>query len=617
MTSKQAGGKRGKTLEERKIKDSEEWDGSASRWDDAESYCNSCLINVNPQAGNSDKSDWSKDLCMLPVRDPGDPKDTFNKKAVFAAAGGRGITAVKKPDAVSQGDWDKAVKKAANDLVSAYDEIGNDPPETVLDLAGKKPKAEARWQDRATSIFSAMSQIDAYLWNSNEGFLLDLFIDDAGGGSNLFAVVGKEGKLYKSEIIKDADGYKLGDLVEVEYEFKEVTQARSHLTVKRQADGKYRWFAFPACTAVLNRSGSIDSRKLFDSFVAHCEDSGEYPYLTFYHLGEALKMGRADYVARDGYLLLISGIFDGSKLANETIRGLEADEDNYWGISIGFYANMESVEMYEVTEEVRVPVFHEGMLEECSILPEWDAASLLTTMAVQKEARSMNKKAKEELVKLTGDPDLVSALEEKVDTKNRSIEEKNLVRREVDPGSVSVAPPEPPAEPPVVEPPVVPPSTDAPPSTTEEPPSTKTEPAAEEPTEGGEPPASGDEPQTEELLIDDKSLEQLSNAVAGSGVITEKVREIVRSEMKPISDQLAAILEKLDASGKEINERFSKLELGEEERKQGYLNDLPAKRSLVISYRPRERTVDVENKVTLGDLANETLSKLPRPKAGE
>jgi hypothetical protein len=42
------------------------WDGSASRWPDADSYCACCLIDENPPGKPKSKS-----LCHIPVKDPG------------------------------------------------------------------------------------------------------------------------------------------------------------------------------------------------------------------------------------------------------------------------------------------------------------------------------------------------------------------------------------------------------------------------------------------------------------------------------------------------------------------------------------------------------------------
>jgi HK97 family phage prohead protease len=62
------------------------WDGSASRWPDADSYCASCLVDNNP-VGQAK----TKDQCHFPVRDPG--SSDVNVNALEAIVSGRGAQA--------------------------------------------------------------------------------------------------------------------------------------------------------------------------------------------------------------------------------------------------------------------------------------------------------------------------------------------------------------------------------------------------------------------------------------------------------------------------------------------------------------------------------------------
>ena len=122
----------------REIKEVETWDGSAANYEDPAAYCSACLIDVNP-----DGEDKVTALCMLPVRGPGDEPGAYVDKAVMAAAGGRGITQVEKPEGVEEATWDSAVKAAANEIVSAYEQMDRVAPQSVYDLAGKERPAEA------------------------------------------------------------------------------------------------------------------------------------------------------------------------------------------------------------------------------------------------------------------------------------------------------------------------------------------------------------------------------------------------------------------------------------------------------------------------------------------
>jgi hypothetical protein len=121
---------------------------------------------------------------------------------------------------------------------------------------------------------------------------------------------------------------------------------RSGVTIVRQSNGEVRWFA-RAATAVLNRVGEIDSTLLFDSFIERAEQHGEYPEFQFFHLGESFGIGRADLVAREGAVYLVTGLFYDTVLAEAAVATLEQDNDNFWGISIG-YEPLEKPQMLRV-----------------------------------------------------------------------------------------------------------------------------------------------------------------------------------------------------------------------------------------------------------------------------
>lgn len=98
------------------------WDGSASRWSDTASYCDSCLINEN----TGDRKDWVQDKAKLPVYEP---DGTLNVNAVHAAAsslaGGRGGV---KASA-------QAKKAAARKLVKIYGQLKEDVPASIKNMA--------------------------------------------------------------------------------------------------------------------------------------------------------------------------------------------------------------------------------------------------------------------------------------------------------------------------------------------------------------------------------------------------------------------------------------------------------------------------------------------------
>lgn len=97
---------------------------SESDYEDAKDYCAACLIDLNPRG-----EEKKKDLCKLPVREPKKMGARLNRNAVRAAAnvlaGARG--------GVDAPEGEK--RKAARKLRRLYDEIGEEAPEAVTNLA--------------------------------------------------------------------------------------------------------------------------------------------------------------------------------------------------------------------------------------------------------------------------------------------------------------------------------------------------------------------------------------------------------------------------------------------------------------------------------------------------
>lgn len=296
---------------------------------------------------------------------------------------------------------------------------------SVADVINTLLPQDHEQQERAVTIGNIWTTVQNYLdengtpneYNEmrSSGYVLDVYMDDAGA----FAIIThSDGKLYKIPVTLDADSQvTLGEEQLVVIDFKPVT-ARG-ITVKRQTDGRVRWFAMPACTAVLNRSGEIDSRALFDSFVEHIERDGAYPELDFFHLGERLILGTADWVARDGFSYCASGLFDETEIGRAAAAALEADP-NYWGLSIAYLPTQEP-EKLRSADGIEIPVYNAGINRYISLLPEDTAASILTSISTGEEVNRMDKKIKDALKKLTGDDTkLFDGIVAAVDNVNRS-----------------------------------------------------------------------------------------------------------------------------------------------------------------------------------------------------
>lgn len=109
------------------------WSGSASNYESTEAYCSACLIDVNPSGEKKIQS-----MCMLPVKKPG--SSSIDPEGLQAAAGGHGVTQVKKPKGVDQSTFDAAKKRAANTIISNYPKLlDKNAPDSVYQVAGKTP----------------------------------------------------------------------------------------------------------------------------------------------------------------------------------------------------------------------------------------------------------------------------------------------------------------------------------------------------------------------------------------------------------------------------------------------------------------------------------------------
>lgn len=97
------------------------WDGSASRWPDAASYCKACLIH-RPHTGP-----LTKDDCSLPIKEPGGAVNANALSAAAAAlAGARGGLKGVSP---------AERKSAARALIRAYGSAGKPAPDSLKRMA--------------------------------------------------------------------------------------------------------------------------------------------------------------------------------------------------------------------------------------------------------------------------------------------------------------------------------------------------------------------------------------------------------------------------------------------------------------------------------------------------
>lgn len=544
------------------------WDGSASNYSDTNEYCNACLIDVNSTAGRDTKA---QSHCKLPAKSPG--SDSYNFEGIQAAAGAlsgaRG--GISKPSDVSEEDWNAAVKSAANTIISQYNANDETAPDGVYEAAGKTPP------ERAMSMPRLYEAIYESLWNSDDmmGYLVDCYVDNDG---SLYALTTDEGKLYRHSLAIQGDNVTLGERVQVMDSHPAIAQSRT--VIRQQPDGHWRWFSISA-TAVLNRVGEIDSRALFDSFVGHAEETDEYPIRMFYHQGEAMRTGQADWLARDDYCYLTSGLYDDTPLAQAEITARQRDPE-YWGESIGFLPTAEP-EMVEVAEGIHIPAYWQGVNREISTLPEREAASLFTVTGQQEVFRmALTGKVWEAFLKLWGDDEEAAKrwLEEHPEARNRSIEEAGLITRDQD-----------------------------------------EEPEPEE-TPGG---AEGDDEEAEEgtppeVVLDEEAVEAIAaRMLEGEGFnrIVEAIAAM-HGELEQATNDVRSLGQRVDELTRSADERLGRLEREDDEKQREWVEDLPAAASgpaLRVSYRPRQaRAPEHEEVVTDGPEALSAWEKEKKQK---
>lgn len=421
---------------------------------------------------------------------------------------------------------------------------------------------------------------------------INMYIDNG----DVFALVTQGGKLYQIPMQIQNENLTLGEWVQVEEDFKPVTQSR--FFVRRQKDGTYRWTSI-AGTTVLNRVGEIDSSELFDSFIQHAKQTGKYPRLDFYHLGETdpdlWEFGTADYLAREGVCYIASGTFDEDHpLAKATIK--QCQESDAWGQSIEFYTYSEP-EYLVMDPEVKVPVYKTGENIRISVVLEEDAAGLFTRMGVdEKVERSMDKNTLDALKKIFGDDeDAFNEFVENVDGINERVKNERLIHR---------------AKQLVAE------------NSTDE---AEDDAKDEETFETEE--DQDDSEEIADLILDEEGIKVLAQQVMESDHIQAPFNSVQQS-IDELKGMIAGLVEKREEDSKEISrlkksnkgltEIVEALAKNEQLKQQQWAEDLPARRSLNISYRPRdihntdEDGADDEEDLTMDKVAERTLSGIAR-----
>lgn len=589
MVKKSTNGKLGKVAQiirellndlQRAIKEVDTWDGSATNYASTDSYCAACLINVNGAAGREEQV---QSHCMLPVREDGDEAGVYVDRALFAAAGGRGITQVVKPEDVPQDAWDAALRAAAVEIIDGYEQMDRVAPQSVYEIAGL-PYPE---EQRAISYQRIYEQVNDKIMEMGEAmeelvWLVDI-LQDRGVQ---YAIVAMGGHLYRADLVIEDDDVMLGEFTRVSESYIPVPRSTEVKTrAFRQANGRVRVVQI-AATAVLNRVAEIDSTRLFDSFVTYAYEHDYFGTVNFHHFRD-IRLGEIDFVARDGYCYIVSYVFDDTPIGRAAGEGFLSDP-SYWGSSIEYYPTSEPEKLR--MGDVDIPVYTSGINTGLAILAEDKAASLFTNahQTYIERSKSMDQKIKDDLRKLVGDEQAEYAAND-VDETNRAINDGGLIARSSDTDDVQE---------------VV----------------AQVEEVEEE--EEVEQPTGNDQSGQAEFVLDETAVREIAQAVTETDQFAASLQAVnaLQTRIDELSAQIAQLAsanQRQAAKFDTFAQRLEGLEVTDAQKRANWVADLPSQPSQPtrIIARPRSQAPQVQeasNRMSkAADIAANTLSKLP------
>jgi hypothetical protein len=251
----------------------------------------------------------------------------------------------------------------------------------------------SRLRDQVWPLIDALDIPERGLWH----WLSDVYFDS---GSLYVLIYTSTGRLLRASLTVSGDSVSMGTPVTVTEMHVPTAENRVVTRVFETEDGRFRWLSI-SNVAIMNRVGELDSTALFDSFIAHANETGEYPYRTFWHQGEVMRTGQADFLARDGFCYITSGLYEeDNELALIEIAALQ-NSPTGWGESIGFEPTA-LPSLLRVADDVNVPVYTQGINREISTCPEVMAASWFTTPMTM-EVNRMNEGVKKGLQQLMAD----------------------------------------------------------------------------------------------------------------------------------------------------------------------------------------------------------------------
>jgi hypothetical protein len=427
---------------------------------------------------------------------------------------------------------------------------------------------------QVSSHINALDPEDWNLWH----WLQDLYFD----AGQLFAITISAGRLYRWPVAVDGDSVTVGEPLAVQVQFTESSESestqrlrqalRGGSLVRQTSDG--RWIGCSIlCTATVNKMGILDSRKLFDSFVARFQGDGS-EYINLLHLGgEHSRIGVLRHIWREDKLLV--GLYEftqGDPVAEACAGTLATDEEGFWGGSIEFQHYGEPL-LVEVADGIKLPTTHDGQLLGYSIARNQDCAAWYTGNLVME--RSMTDKDRAIALEMLGDEALVDELASRLGEANRTLA-----------GAITYT----------------------------------TRPAGEEHAgeakdgDATEAPASADLPLVYEL--EPEALEQLADQVAQHRTVSgrfEALNQALETRVSVVLERLEALTADLESRAATLNERLARLEQDDQQRYRQYDLEKPKQPVVKFGVRPRDRkpvdTPDVTQESAFARKARERRAK--------
>lgn len=369
---------------------------------------------------------------------------------------------------------------------------------------------------------------------------------------------------------------------DVGFEQQQLTPTRTRTKIVREADGTVRWLAISA-TSTLNRVGEIDSRRLFDSFVNRADDDNSFPAALFYHLGSwadadnPFRVGRCDWMARDGNCFLSSGIFEDNVLGRAIAGALESDPD-YWGHSIG-YLPTQPPEIERINDK-EVPVYERGQIVEISWLPEEEAASEYTKIGGIRVDANKEKALRALLTNSEEADEILDAFKKQAESVNREIDQAGLVTRDGEEEAVEKE---------------------------------SGEDVATEERMGGY--------EKREYVLDDELISTLVQTLANSEYMAKMAGEMseMRQRMedmirgyKEMRKKTEARLETAERAIGDLDQRIAAVERDETAKQREWAEDMPHETAIRVTYRGRDENNETEREWTGAEQAAAVLAKLPK-----